>query len=118
MKKPYIAQVLPLKISNDTHEMLIDSEVSGALMLLTDQELESKPSIDVLEKLFGLTPTESLFSLHLVEGDSVKDIAEKLNVREGTARWHLKNIQTKTETRRQADLVRVLSNIPTIQNSL
>jgi DNA-binding CsgD family transcriptional regulator len=60
--------------------------------------------------LHGLTRTEASIASMLVQGKTLQEISEHLRISAGTARWNLKNVLHKTETRRQADLVSLLLN--------
>jgi DNA-binding CsgD family transcriptional regulator len=82
-------------------------EQSGALVFVADPEAHQTQS-DVLQSLYGLTPAEAAVAALLAGGKSVKEIAETTSVRENTVRIHLKRIFDKTETKRQAELVRLL----------
>jgi DNA-binding CsgD family transcriptional regulator len=65
-----------------------------------------------LAKLFGLTAAESKVALMIADGDSIKEIADKLSISEQTARTHLKRIFGKTETKRQASLMKLVLSLP------
>ncbi len=58
--------------------------------------------------LHGLTATEAELAAQLAEGKTLAEFAKERGTSEQTARTHLKRILEKTETRRQAELVRVL----------
>jgi DNA-binding CsgD family transcriptional regulator len=62
----------------------------------------------LVAELHGLTATEAELAASLAEGKTLAEFAEARGSSEQTARTHLKRILDKTETRRQADLVRVL----------
>ena len=64
--------------------------------------------IDLLRCHFGLTPAEARLALQLVAGDTLRAAAVKLSITYETARTELKNIFSKTGTRRQAELVIVI----------
>jgi len=62
-------------------------------------------SIDLLHRLFGLTPSEGRLALHLVSGETLRSAAAELHISYETARTQLKGIFSKTGTCRQAELV-------------
>lgn len=66
----------------------------------------------LLHAAFGLTPVESKVALLLLEGFLPKEVAQKHGVSLDTVRKHLKSIFKKTATNRQAELVRLLLNMP------
>jgi DNA-binding CsgD family transcriptional regulator len=62
----------------------------------------------------GLTATEAELAAQLAEGRTLTELANARGTSEQTARTHLKRILDKTETRRQADLVRLLLTGPAV----
>jgi DNA-binding CsgD family transcriptional regulator len=75
--------------------------------LLPNLPLRPVADQTTLQRLFGLSPTHARLMMHLMAGGSVKQIADALNVTEGTTRQYLKRIFEKTNARGQADLVRI-----------
>jgi DNA-binding CsgD family transcriptional regulator len=66
--------------------------------------------------LTSLAPAESRVAVKLMDGESVEEAAEELDVSLNTARTHVKRPFEKTETRRHRKLLRVLlSGIATIR---
>jgi DNA-binding CsgD family transcriptional regulator len=61
-------------------------------------------------RLYGLTGGELRVVLALVQGLGAKEAADMLGISESTVRTHLKHIFSKTDTARQADVVRLLQN--------
>ena len=76
------------------------------VLLLSD--LGRPPSFSVREvgQLFNLSPAEAALAAALCAGWSVSDFARDRGISVGTARIQLKSVLSKTNTRRQADLVR------------
>ena len=64
---------------------------------------------DVLESLYHLTPAEARCAELLCEGESVQGVAEKCRVSRNTVLVHLQNIFLKTASRRQGELVALLT---------
>ena len=58
---------------------------------------------------FGLTARESQLSEQLAAGGSLEEVAAKLDITDGTARTHVKNIFSKLDLSRQADLIYLLT---------
>jgi DNA-binding CsgD family transcriptional regulator/PAS domain-containing protein len=77
-------------------------------VFMRDPDRKSQGSVDVLRRLYGLTPAEALLSLQLVEGLTLDEAAEQLNIRKNTARAHLRSIFSKTNVTRQTSLVSLL----------
>ena len=62
--------------------------------------------------MLGLTVAESRVAVLVGMGRSVRDIVRELGRSENTVRWTLKNVLSKTSSARQADLVRLLLQLP------
>jgi len=68
--------------------------------------------VDHVASLFGLTATEARLAVLLAEGQSLRQIAQALGITETSARTYCKRVFDKTDTARQAELVRlVLSSV-------
>jgi DNA-binding CsgD family transcriptional regulator len=89
-----------------------DERPEAVVLLVIDTEQRTKISGDTLVRLYNLTPSETRVALMLIEGKRLDQIAEELEVAQTTVVFHLKNLFRKTETNRQADLVRVLLSVP------
>ena len=61
--------------------------------------------------MLGLTAAETRVAVLLGQGRSVRDIARELDRSENTVRWTLKRVLSKTNSARQADLVRLLMQL-------
>jgi DNA-binding CsgD family transcriptional regulator/PAS domain-containing protein len=79
-----------------------------AIVLVSDDSGPNRISPDLLEGLYGLTPSEAVVAALLTEGMTPQQVATANNVSIETTRSHLKQIFTKTDTSRQAELVRLL----------
>ena len=75
-------------------------------MLIIDPEHEPEPAAALLRRLYGLTNTEAEVALRIVRGADLKQISDELSVSVTTVRTHLQHIFDKTDTHRQAELVR------------
>ncbi|MGY8662381.1 helix-turn-helix transcriptional regulator [Bradyrhizobium sp. UFLA05-109] len=84
---------------------------TGALLLLTD--LNEMPVISQisLKEIFGLTRAQANLARLLVMGKSLKEIAREMNISAGTARNHLKAVFVRTATKRQGELISLLSRL-------
>lgn len=67
-----------------------------------------KPDPFMLAEVFDLTPAEQMVAMAISEGHSTEQIAKQRGVAIETIRVQLKSIFSKTQTNRQADLVRRL----------
>ncbi|MGI9486674.1 MAG: helix-turn-helix transcriptional regulator [Geminicoccaceae bacterium] len=80
----------------------------SVLLVVSDPDQQPAPPEDRVQAIFGLTPAEARLAAALATGMSTADYAENAGITENTARWTLKQVQAKTDCRRQADLVRLL----------
>jgi len=80
----------------------------SVLLVVSDPDRQPAPPEDRVQAIFGLTPAEAKLAAALAMGLSPADYAKETGITENTARWTLKQIQAKTDCRRQADLVRLL----------
>jgi DNA-binding CsgD family transcriptional regulator len=78
------------------------------VLLLTDLALVPRPAAEKLMRVFGFTPAEARLAEQLSQGHSLAEAAERLQVSLETARSQLKAVFARTETHRQADLLRLL----------
>lgn len=81
---------------------------AAATVLITDPELQPTTSVELVTRLYGLTPAEARVASLLSGGLSVTDVADRLEISIHTARVHLKRVFLKTGTRRQSELIREL----------
>jgi len=83
-------------------------ESSAAVVVASDPDRQKGPDEHVTRELFGLTPGEARLACLLAQGLSLDEAATRLALRAGSARSRLKAIFEKTDTHRQADLVRLM----------
>lgn len=89
-----------------------DAEVYGACAVgVIDPMKENSLPCSVLQQVFDFTAAEARVALQLASGYSPEEIACKGNVSVGTVRNQLKSIFKKASVKKQADLVRVISNL-------
>ncbi len=81
----------------------------SVFVMVSDPDQQPALPEDRLQAIFGLTPAEAKLAAALASGMPVGDYALEAGVTENTARWTLKQVQAKTDCRRQADLVRLLA---------
>lgn len=76
--------------------------------MFVDPEQELEPPKILIRRLFGLINAEADVALRIINGDGLKPIAADLAVSPATVKTHLQHIFEKTDTHRQAELVRLL----------
>ncbi len=79
-----------------------------SILYIVDDEAHRVGPPELLRALFGLTPTEARIATKVANGLSLAEIAGELRLGMGTVRWHVKRIMSRTETSRQAELVRMI----------
>ncbi|MDF2094782.1 response regulator [Aquibaculum arenosum] len=84
----------------------------AVIAFLTNPAQRQPLSPQCLAELFELTPSETQVAIKLAEGKRPDEIAETLAVSPTTVAFHLRNIFSKTDTNRQADLVALLLSLP------
>ena len=83
-----------------------------AIVLVSDPGQRVRPTQDTLRVLFGLTPAECRLAMLLADGHAPTGIAELLGVGRNTLKSQLASIYRKTDTSRQAQLVRLILQLP------
>ncbi|MGA7053350.1 MAG: helix-turn-helix transcriptional regulator, partial [Mycobacterium sp.] len=101
-KRPYVIHVLPLSPATENLSQ------ARALVALVDPEQQPEPPASLLRRLYGLTSAEADVALRVSRGDGLKPICEELSLSMATVKTHLQHIFDKTDTHRQAELVRLL----------
>jgi DNA-binding CsgD family transcriptional regulator len=83
-----------------------------ALVFIGDPSSPPKSRAALMRQLYRLTPVEARLSDLLLQGLEVRDAAEQLGTTLETARFHLKRVLAKTDTRRQTELMRLMLSLP------
>jgi DNA-binding CsgD family transcriptional regulator len=97
--------VAPIRTISAEHPV----EAACAAVFIEDPERAPAIPPSILRTFYGLTPAEARFAALLLTGCSVQDASRALAITLNTARTHLKRIFDKTDTSRQADLIRLLA---------
>ncbi len=106
-QRPYVIHVLPLQTSRTGRS----SGASTAMLLVIDPGQSREPPASLLRRAYGLTRAEAEVALLVLRGEGLKPIADALCVSPATVRTHLRQVFDKTDTHRQAELVRLLMTI-------
>ena len=103
-KRPYVIHVLP------SHRRSADElpRRPMAVVMIIDPQDEPEPAAGLLRRLYRLTEAEGEVALHVMHGADLQQISEVLSISLTTVRTHLQHIFDKTDTHRQAELVRLL----------
>jgi DNA-binding CsgD family transcriptional regulator len=100
--------VLVAPIPRHSREGGFGYERAKVLVVVSDPEARPRLSLEALRKLFGLTPALAQLALAITSGKTLKEHAAEAGITIGTARQHLKELFARTNTCRQAELVRVI----------
>ncbi|RJF93609.1 hypothetical protein D3876_04665 [Sphingomonas cavernae] len=77
-------------------------------LYVLDPDMDTQSLVTALCRAYGLTATEAGLAIRLVDGLRIEAAARDMHIQTQTARAYLKQIFAKTDTHRQADLVRVI----------
>jgi DNA-binding CsgD family transcriptional regulator len=103
-KRPYAIHVLPLNSPGAE----LPSRGPLAMVVIVDPERRPLPALDLLRQIYGLTRTEAAVAQLVLNGEGLGPIGEQLLLSRDTVKTHLRNVFNKTQTHRQAELVRLL----------
>jgi DNA-binding CsgD family transcriptional regulator len=81
----------------------------AAIVFVADPDNSPPNAQDQLRELYRLTPAEAAVAMAISRGAGLQAVADELQISLTTARTHLQHVFGKTETRRQAELVRLIS---------
>jgi DNA-binding CsgD family transcriptional regulator len=84
-----------------------DLAPGGAALFLSGEQLQRSVSIGTFARLYSLSKAELALVAELLEGLSIAESAVRLGIAENTARVQLRSVFAKTDTHRQADLMRL-----------
>jgi DNA-binding CsgD family transcriptional regulator len=102
---PYILTVAALGVELAVYERPL------AMILVADPDASS-PSERDLAEFFGLSRAESRLTAALLIAKRLREVAADSGVQITTLRTQLSSVLRKVGVSRQAELIRVLSNIP------
>jgi DNA-binding CsgD family transcriptional regulator len=101
---PYVVVVSPVL----RRLGFVGSAQATVLLVVTDPARLAAPAFEVLRKRYGLTRMEGQVASTFATGADLDEIAGRFHISVHTARTHLKRILAKTNTSRQAALMRRL----------
>jgi DNA-binding CsgD family transcriptional regulator len=80
-----------------------------AIVLVVDPERASIVPEKYLQRLYNLTPAEAAVAVRILRGEGLQAVADDLRVSLPTVCTHRQRVFEKTDTSRQAELVRLIS---------
>lgn len=108
-------QVLISPLSTDSQWAALLSQKPAAMILIVDPDDASDGIEHRLTSLFNLTPAEARVACAIGKGEALGTVARSLGVLPSTVRTHLHHVFAKTDTRRQAELVRLIARVGLVQ---
>ena len=102
-----IANVLPLQWRDGRNPLA--SLPGAAAVILQNPSEAAVPPMEAIGLLYGLTTAERNVLEHIADSHSPQETADRLGVSVNTVKSHLQKIFAKTNTARQADLVRLIA---------
>jgi DNA-binding CsgD family transcriptional regulator len=112
-RRDYVVLVAPLFVVSE----LLERPEPVVCILITDPEAAPRRPRSMLRQIYGLTASEARVAERLMTGESPEQAAAALSIKVATARVHLAALFRKTQTHRQADLVRLLLSLPWSENA-
>lgn len=103
----YVAHVLPLTFGARRKAGMAYSAV--AAVFVRKAAIDLPHPVETIASTFRLTPAEMRVLMTVVQLGGVPEIAPVLGVSAATVKTHLQRIFSKTKTRRQADLVKLVA---------
>ena len=93
-------------------ERLGHGSAPAAVLFIGDSEASTRPSVEHLAAVYGLTQAEARLTAQVVDGRNLTEAADVLGISPNTAKYHLKAVYDKVGVSRQAQLVRrVLADV-------
>jgi DNA-binding CsgD family transcriptional regulator len=90
----------------------INEHGSYAIVFVTDTRKPARSRALVMQQLYRLTPAEARVADCLLDSLEVRETADHLGITFETCRFHLKRIFSKTGTRRQSELIKLMLSLP------
>ncbi len=104
---PLYALAVPLPAPSDWLRV----EDGRVMLLLYDPATRPALAASDLQALFQLTPAEARLAVRLYDGDDLATAAAAFGISRNTARTHLYALMSKTDCRRQGELLQRLATI-------
>ena len=103
----YVAHVLPL--TSGTRRKAGAAYSAVAAVFVSRAKLELPQPLETIAATFKLTRAEMRVLMMIIEVGGISEVAPVLGISEATVKTHLQRIFAKTNTRRQADLVKLIA---------
>jgi DNA-binding CsgD family transcriptional regulator len=103
--KRFVAHVLPLTSGERRRAGTKYSAV--AAVFVREASIEGSMPLDAMARHYGLTPAETRVLFGVLNVGGITEMAPVLGISENTVKTHLQRVFEKTNTNRQADLVKL-----------
>ncbi len=103
----YVAHVLPL--TSGERRGAGAGYAAVAALFVHKATLETRSPPETIARHYKLTPSELRVLLAIVQVGGVPEVAEALGIGEATVKTHLQRLFAKTDTSRQAELVKLVA---------
>jgi DNA-binding CsgD family transcriptional regulator len=103
----YVAHALPL--TSGARRQAGIAYAATTAIFVTKAELNLSSPTETIAKLYKLTPSEIRILLAVIEIGALPAVADALGISKETAKTHLNSVFSKTNTHRQADLVKLVA---------
>ncbi|MFT4078303.1 helix-turn-helix transcriptional regulator [Rhodomicrobium sp.] len=84
------------------------ADTSASMLLVTQTGRSTAYGIEGLASSYNLSKAETRILKHVVEAQSLPEVAQRLNLSLPTVKSHMRRILSKTQCSRQADLLRIV----------
>ncbi len=84
---------------------------SGVVLMLTDVRAVQRADMSLATNLFSLTARETQVLAAMGQYSTLEAVGQHLQISREAVRFHLKSIFLKTNTHRQAELVRLIAKL-------
>ena len=102
-------QLLITPLCGAASGLMLNPAAACAAIFVSDPESQPSTPAAMLRTFYGFTPAETRLASELLMHRTVEECAEILGISVNTARTQIKKLFEKTNTRRQSELLRVLS---------
>lgn len=100
-RRPFEVLIAPM----GGHATAEPAETGATVLFISDPDDDRPADVTLLQRSYGLTPSEARFAAALLQGRSLSDAAETVGVTRHTARWIVKQVLSKTDTRSQGQAI-------------
>ena len=111
-KRPYSVLVMPVRVGDLGYAVEAEAARPVAAMFISDPERRIALDETDVANHYGLTLAEAAVLVGLANGQSLREIAANRSISKNTVRSHLQRVFDKTDTSRQAELVKLVLSGP------